>query len=303
MGRLDLPLSQNFDVQVTDRACERISGLRDDPFMITCSFNYPHDPNVVPSPYYEAFSPDNIELPANYDTREERFEEEWSRRIVADLGEAVAREFLRIYYASVKLVDDQVGRVLRALDETGRAEDTIVLFTADHGDMAGGHGMIWKSTSSFYDEVVRVPLIVRWPGGLSPQVSSVEAGLTDVMPTLLELAEHPIPGHVQGHSLAPYITGAADPSTAPSYRFSERVPAPAGHARALPDEPHGSFMIRGEGWKYVRYAGGDECLYNLTDDPGEVTNLADTPAVGARKQQLAAALDSWLAETWRPLAD
>lgn len=112
MGRLELPLEKVFDVRVADRTVERMRAIGDKPFMITCSFNYPHDPNVAPSPYYERFSPEAIELPGNFEDTEERFENDWSRRIVADLGEAGVREFLRIYYASVQLIDDQIGPLL-----------------------------------------------------------------------------------------------------------------------------------------------------------------------------------------------
>ena len=320
MGRLDLPPEQNFDVRVTDRTVERLRELGPKPFMVTASFNYPHDPNVVPSPYYEAFSPDEIELPANFGHREPRFEAEWSRQIVADLGDPGAREFLRIYYACVKLVDDQVGRILEALDATGRADDTIVVFTADHGDMAGGHGMVWKSTSTFYDEVARVPLIIRPCGTVSPAnradtgtasgacrgtlergaVSDVPACLTDIPPTLLDLVDRPIPEHVQGHSLAPYLRGEADPARAPAFTFSERVPPNREHTREVRPGTRGSFMVRGGGWKYFVYADGSEFMYDLAADPGEITNLAADPGLGEQKGRLRAELDAWLAETGWP---
>ena len=89
-------------------------------------------------------------------------------RSSTDLGEPGLREFLRIYYASVKLIDDQVGRILRALESRGLLDRTVIVFTADHGDMAGGHGMVWKSNGSFYDEIVRVPLLIRYPACSSP---------------------------------------------------------------------------------------------------------------------------------------
>ena len=86
MGRLKLPLEKNFDVRVADTAIERIGALGDQPFMITCSFNAPHDPNVVPSPYYEMFDPAQIELPANRTCANRGFEKSWSRQMVAGLA-------------------------------------------------------------------------------------------------------------------------------------------------------------------------------------------------------------------------
>ena len=300
MGRLELGVEENFDYQVADKVIDRLGSLGEDPFMITCSFNYPHDPNLVPSPYYEEFSPDEIQLPVNFNQREGRFEEERSRRVVADLGEAGAREFMRIYYGCVRMVDDQVGRILAALDASDRSDNTIVVFTADHGDMVGGHGMVWKSTKSFYDEVTQVPLLIRYPGKIQPGRLEVAAGLVDLMPTLLDLVGHPIPDGVQGHSLAPYLLGERDPGDAPPYAYSERVDANPGNTRTLQPGTPGAFMVRGRGWKYVLYPDGEEFLYNLTDDPGETINLAANPDFTDRKSEMNRELESWLLRTDYP---
>ncbi len=136
--------------------------------------------------------------------REQRFEGDWSRQVVADLGEPALREFLRLYYAAVALIDDQVGRILDALDRSGAADDTLVFFLADHGDMAGGHGLVWKSTGAFYDEVVRVPLLVRYPGRIPAGASAGPACLTDLLPTILDYTASAAPGRRRarrcGHS-------------------------------------------------------------------------------------------------------
>jgi arylsulfatase A-like enzyme len=299
MGRLKLPLEQCFDVQVADLTCRRLKALEDSkaPSMVTCSFIWPHDPNVVPSPYYEAFDPQKLELPENRDVREERFEKNWSREIVRELGETGLREFLRIYYGMVKLIDDQVGRILKTLDETGKTDDTIIIFTADHGDMMGGHGMVWKSTSSFYEEVVRVPLLVRYPRKFRSQLSELAVDSTDFMATLLELAGHPVPEQSQGQSLVPFLTGERDVSGARQYTFSERVrPNPQGRRKVMPGTK-GAFMVRGKGWKFIRYDDGREYLYNLIEDAGETENLADDPKYRSRRKELAAEMDKWLART------
>jgi arylsulfatase A-like enzyme len=297
MGRLQLPLSQNFDVRVADKTIERITALRDRPFMITCSFNAPHDPNVVPSPYYEMFDPAKIKLPANRNVIESRFAKDWGRQVVADLGEPGLREFLRIYYASIKLVDDQVGRVLKALESSGQLDRTIIVFTADHGDMAGGHGMVWKSTGAFYDEIVRIPLLVRYPRAFKPQRCDLAADLTDIMPTLLELTGQPIPPSVEGQSFVPYLTGRRDPSQARRYSFCERIIGNKENTRKLSPSPKGSFAVRGQGWKYIRYVDGTEFLYHLAADPGETVNEASNPAHQSRKQEMIAALKAWQHQT------
>lgn len=293
MGRLDLPLEETFDYMVASRAAQAIAAAGGSPFMITCSFNWPHDPNVVPSPYYEMFDPDEIELPGNWHARERRHDGQWSRQVVADLGEAGAREFMRVYYAMVKLVDDQVGRVLDALDRSGRADDTIVLFTADHGDMCGGHGMVWKSTDAFYEEVARVPFLMRYPRAIDAgQVPGAPCSLVNVMPTLLELAEHVVPPAIHGRSLAPLLHGEADHGD--QVVFSERIPVNAAHTRRPVRVDQGSYMIRQGDWKYCRYADGDEVLFNLRDDPAEVSNLAANPAHRGAVDSLRQRLEAFL---------
>jgi len=299
-GRLEFPLQLVFDVRVAESTVERLKAASSQPWMVTCSFNYPHDPNVVPSPYYESFAPEKIPLPSNFGRLEARFAGDWSRRLVEDTGEAGIRELLRIYHASVRLVDDQVARVLGALEQTGQSEDTIVVFSSDHGDMAGGHGMFWKSTSSFYDEVARIPLIIRFPGRIKPGRSGIAASQVDLMPTLLDLAGQKIPAQVQGHSLAPYLTGECSPAKAPVYSFCERVAANREHLRKIAPGTPGSFMIRGGGWKYVRYADNEEFLYDLKKDPGETANLTGSRSHQSRKVDLRRELEAWLVRTGYP---
>ena len=297
MGRLTLPLEQNFDVRVADKTIERIQSLSGKPSMITCSFNAPHDPNVVPSPYYEMIDPAEIRLPSNRSVREARFERSWSRQMVTGLGETGLREFLRVYYASVKLIDDQVGRILAALEQSGQLDRTVVVFTADHGDMAGGHGMAWKSNGSFYDEIVLVPLLIRYPPLFEPQASGLAVDLTDLMPTLLEIVARPVPDQAQGQSLVPYLTGRRDVADARPYSFGERVRANRENTRTRLPGAAGSFMVRGQGWKYVRYSSGDEYLYHLATDPGETENLAKRPNALPQKNRMIAALKAWQQRT------
>ena len=294
IGRLDFPLEQTFDCMTAQKTLAAIRHNNSAPFMITCSFNYPHDPNVVPSPYYDMFDPNEIELPGNFEAIEQHYRPQWSRKIVADLGEPGVREFMRVYYASVKLIDDQVGRILEALDRKKLADNTIVLFTADHGDMCGGHGMVWKSTDAFYEEVVRVPLIVRYPSEVRQQTMDMPCNIVDIMPTLLDFAGQPTPDHVEGVNLAPYLRGERSSEQALSYTYSERLSSNPEHTREVPDFSRGSYMIRGCEWKYCRYANGEEMLFDLKNDPGETRNLASDAHHKQTKKMLSGRLDEWL---------
>lgn len=295
IGRLEMPVERTFDYQVAQRGIDAVAASGDRPFMVTCSFNWPHDPNVVPSPYYEMFDPDSLELPANFESCEAFLAGDWSRQTVLELGEPLVREFLRIYYACVKMIDDQVGRLLAALDAAGKADDTLVIFTADHGDMAGGHGMVWKSTSAFYDELVRVPRLMRLPGRMpAGLVSDAVTSHVDIMPTVGELAGVAIPAGRHGRSLVGLLSGEGD-GEAPQYSFCERIDAHPLHLREVLPDRRACWMVRGGGWKYAdtRAFGGGEALYDLAGDPGETVNLADDPARTAMKAQLQDVLLRW----------
>jgi arylsulfatase len=172
------------------------------------------------------------------------------------------------YYAMIKLVDDQVGRMLEALDASGQRHNTVVIFMSDHGEMLGDHGLIQKGCR-FYEGLVRVPLILSWPGNFSAGLrSDALVELLDVMPTLMDLAGEPVPSRVQGRSLLPIVTGTAD---AAQHRDSVRCE----YYDAL-DQPDGTFatMYRDGRYKLSVYHGHDLGeLYDLEADPWEFANL------------------------------
>jgi len=303
-GRFRLGEEDVFDKRVGDRAVNMIKKCsgQQQPFMITAGFNVPHDPYALHSPYYEMFDPDKIELPANHKVLEESFKRDWGRQVVTQMrgpnGEETGlREFMRIYYGAVKFLDDQVGRILTALEETGQIDNTIIIFLADHGDMVGGHGMAWKETRSFYEEVVVIPLIIRYPRLIKPRVNDVPAETLDLMPTILEMLNRPVPAQAEGKSLVPYMTGTKTASDAYPYTFSERVDGhPSGLREVLPDTK-GSFMIRGRGFKYMIYPDGTDYLFDLKKDPGEVADLADKSKYLPVKKEMFAELNAWLERT------
>ena len=281
---------------MASRTVERLRKLDERAFSITCSLMWPHDPNVIPAPYYERTDPAKIEIPANHAVREARFEKDVSRQMMARETDTRMREFLRVYYGTVQMIDEQVGRVLDALEQSGRAANTIVIFTAGHGDMAGGHGMGWKSTSAFYDEIVRIPMIVSWPGHIQPGKTDAATSLADLAPTILELAGERAPASMQGSSLAPALLGRSSAARY-VYGFSERVRANPRRTRSGAATAPAERMIRGDGWKYIVYADGEEFLYHQAEDPGETRNLAGERQAQARKRDPARELQSWVART------
>ena len=188
------------------------------------------------------------------------------------VGGTDSRTLQAAYYAMIKLVDDQLGRILAALEESGQRDNTVVIFTSDHGEMLGDHGLIQKGCR-FYEGLVRVPLIFSWPAVFPAGLRSdglVE--LLDKAPTLLELAGLGVPERMQGRSLLPILKGAADPAV---HRDSVRCE----YYNAL-EMPNRSFatMYRDECYKLVIYHGHD-CgeLYDLQEDPEEFENMWDEP--------------------------
>jgi len=301
MGRLDLPLDQIFDVRTVDRTVECIRAPRSGPFLVTCSMNYPHDPNVVPAPYDTRFEPSDDLVPENHEAMEPRFEREWSHAVVRDLGAVGLREFLRLYYGAVRLIDDQLGRVLDALDDAGLRDNTVVVFVADHGDMAGSHRMVWKSTSAFYEDVSRVPLIVSAPGGRRGAVVATPVSLVDIHPTLLELTGAGSPSGSHGVSLAGVVLEGAEKPGAP-FAFCERMQPHSERRRAVEPGRRGAWMVRAQDAKLVVYPDGEEMMYDLANDSGENRNVAQEPTYAARKRELHDALREWHASTDYPSA-
>ena len=192
-----------------------------------------------------------------------------------------ARTLQAAYYAMLELIDDQVGRMLDALRDSGQADDTLVLFTSDHGEMLGDHGLIQKGCR-FYEGLVRVPLILAWPDTIRRGlVSDSLVELTDLAPTLLQAAGAPVPEWMQGRSLLPLASGDADPR-----RHRDAVLCEYFDALDAPDATRAT-MYRERRYKLVVYHGhGLGELYDLEQDPGEFDNLWDDPAHAALKADL-----------------
>ncbi|MGH2557991.1 MAG: sulfatase-like hydrolase/transferase [Thermomicrobiales bacterium] len=300
MGRLLWPEEMTYDHRVTTKAiqCIEQAVASDQPFTVTCSLNNPHDPNVVPDPYYHMFDPDEISLPASFGFCEERHRDSLSWQLATRLGEAGVREFLRIHYAQVAMTDAQIERLLATLDRCGIANDTLVLFVGDHGDMVGGHGMIWKSTEAFYDELVRVPLVMRWPGWLTPGRDSRCVSLVDVMPTLLEAAGVGEYDPVHGQSLL-----GSTSADWPSYAVTQRFVGHDSTSRHVSSEDRMSIMIRTPTHKFVRYHDGAEEFYDLASDAGELVNLASNRGGAGERHLLLSQLTGWMRQTAHPHHD
>ena len=268
----------------------------DVPFFHRTDFLGPHHPYVVPEPYASMYDPDEIELPDSYaetfDGKPQVHENYVDYRGVAGFDRETWAEVIAANRGFMALIDDQVGRMLDALDELGLTEDTVVVHAADHGDFVGGHRQFNKGPL-MYDDTYHVPLQVRWPGVVeSGSIDDVPVRLHDLMPTFLDVCDAPIPDGLDARSLRPLLEG-------------ER---PDDWPDAVVSEYHGDEfglytqrMVHTGDHKYVFNSPDVDELYDLRDDPAELQNLIEHPDFEAVRRDLRERLVDWMHETDDPL--
>lgn len=279
-----------------DWVLERFSRKRDRPFFLAVGFFRPHTPYTSPKPYFDLYNP--AEMPVITDIAADQQDIPAPglasyKREQDKLTDDLRRECIRAYYASVTFMDAQVGKVLTALEKHGLADNTIVVFTSDHGYHLGEHGL-WQKQSLF-EESARVPLIIAAPGLARPgSAVSTPVGLVDLAPTLLELAGVKAPENLQGQSLVPMLK---DPTTVGrGWALSQVARGGRNNARAF----YG-YSLRTPRWRYTEWGVNGEHgreLYDHEQDPRELTNLAGLPAhaqtVATLSGQLQAAVQTTL---------
>ena len=282
----------------SEKAIEFMRTDHSSPWMLTVNIYDPHPPFNPPPRYREMFDPDQMPGPLFRETdlaqqeklRKVDFQSEARKADNLDIDNrfgpterrADARTLQAAYYSMIKLIDDQLGRMLMALEETGQRRNTAIIFTADHGEMLGDHGLIQKGCR-FYEGLVRVPLIVSWPEQVNEGVvSPALVELMDLAPTVLELAGMRAQSAMDGQSLLPLLKGQASPD-----RHREFVRCEYFDALQRPDASYAT-MYRDDRYKLVVYHGHDLGeLYDLHDDPGEFDNLWDKSAFQSLKGELA----------------
>lgn len=195
-----------------------------------------------------------------------------------------ARMVKACYYAMIEQIDEQLGRIISVLKETGQYENTIIVFTSDHGELLGDHGLIYKGCR-FYEGLTHVPLIISWPAAVTANVAShALVELVDLAPTLLEAAGETVPAYMQGTSLLPLLQGRADSDHHKDSVISEYHGAVGGPA--MPDQTHGFMYFDGR-YKVCIYEGHDVGeIYDLDADPGEFCNLWFAPEHSELKADL-----------------
>ena len=272
------------------------------PFFAFCSFVDPHHPFDPPEPYASMYDPDKLEPPPY---TEGELEDKPPHFMTARTARGFSNEkydYRRLtphdwgrvkaaYYGMITLIDDNIGRILQALEEKGIEDDTLVLFTSDHGELLGDHGLLFKGPFH-YDSIIKAPMIIKWPGVI-PKGSrySQVTEHADIMPTLLEYAGIRPPYGVQGASMAPVLRG--DKGAGKEYAMTEFNCYDWGLSVKT---------LTGRDYKITYYAGesyGE--LFDRAADPGEIKNLWDDEAYRDVKASMLKKLMDRIIETEDPL--
>lgn len=268
------------------------AGQGDRPFFIRWDPSEPHLPNLVPEPYASLYPagqispwpsfPDSLEGKPYIQKQQLR---NWglSGWRWAEWAPIVAR-----YLGQITLLDHQIGRVLAVLAELGLAEETLVIYTSDHGDLCGAHGMIDKHFV-MYEDVVRVPLLMRWPGkiGTNQLSEAFICSALDLAATFCEGAGLEPPSTFKGQSLLPIACQGVEGSR------SDIFASYHGGQFGL----YSQRMVRDRRWKYIWNATAEDELYDLETDPGELRNLAQDDQAAPELERLRARLMEWLEAT------
>lgn len=282
-------LQIDYDDEVEYRGAQKLYDLArapaDAPFFLTVSFTHPHPPFVALQRHWDLYRDEDVApprvAPIPFDQLDEH--SRWLHVAHAQDLYTVSQDQVqrarRAYYGMVSYVDEKIGRVLDVLHETGLADDTVVVFCGDHGEMLGERGMWFKQC--FFEWSARVPLMVSWPKRFAPRRVAAHVSLVDLLPTFLALAEAPAEpvDALDGTSLLPLLEGASDGaerSVVAEYS-SEGVCA-------------ASRMLREGRWKYIFTHGLPPMLFDLQADPDELDNLARRPDHAADEARLHARL-------------
>ena len=255
-------------------------GGSDQPFFAYVSFTAPHDPRMPPGEYAKMYDPGDIPLPANF-LPQHPFFTGWMTGRDEQLAPwprtpGVIRQQIAAYYGMISHMDHQIGRILDALEQTGQAENTVIVYAADHGLALGSHGLLGKQ--NLYEHSMGTPLIFTGPGIPDGESSDALVYLHDIYPTLCELAGAEVPEAVGGKNLASIWRGDTRKVRDTLFTAYEDV------MRA----------VRGERWKLIRYPHINKTqLFDLRRDPHERYNLADDPRFQGRIKKMMGLLRDW----------
>jgi choline-sulfatase len=291
-GVAEITNQLEYDDEVAFHAIRRLYDYarfeRDAPLLLCVSFSHPHDPYVARQRFWDLYDDDEIDLPAAPDLPADPHSRRLWRDCAMDevvITEDDVRASRHGYYANLSYVDEKIGEVLAAFESCGLADNAVVIFLSDHGDLLGEHGLFYKM--SFREHASRVPLIVSAPGRFGGRRVTEPVSLMDVLPTVADLARPGLSSElarsVDGHSLVPLLEGVPESAdaTAVAEYLAESALAPM-------------VMLRRERWKFIHTPSDPDQLFDLEEDPLELVNLAGE----AEHRDLVAGFRAEVAERW-----
>jgi len=295
-------VEDSYTAFLTNELIKYLSVRTDRPWFAHLSYLAPHPPFVVPEPYHAMYDPADVPKPVRAATVEREAAQHpyldytihnqsgWGLRYDhksknnLELSDTDVLQARATYFGIMSEVDFHIGRLLEFLKETSAYDNTLVLFTSDHGEQLGDHWQFAKYI--YFDQSFHIPLIVRDPrapaqNARGRQVDAFTENV-DVMPTILDSLEVPVPSQCDGESLTPFCHGEtpADWREEAHWEFDFRrtIDANGNSALGLKPDQCAVNVIRGERYKYIHFTALPPLLFDLIEDPGEFTNLAEDPA-------------------------
>lgn len=309
-----VPAELSDTAYFTDAALRYLKGVGKRPFFLHLGYWRPHPPFVASAPYHAMYRPEDMTGPVRAATPEIEAQQhplldfylrktansgffQGAEGFAAELSEDEIRQMRATYFGMMTEIDDCLGKVFAELDETGKWDETLIIFTSDHGEQLGDHHLLGKV--GYFDESFRVPLIVKDPRR-KDTAGRIEDAFTesiDVMPTILDWLGGEIPRACDGRSLLPLIGGTkpADWRTELHYEFDFRdvyYSEPEKELGVGMDEAS-LCVIQDESYKYVHFATLPPLLFDLKADPHQFTNLAEDPAFAGVVKDYAQKALSW----------
>ncbi len=258
-----------------------------EPFALFLSWGPPHYPwglDNVPGEYAEMFRNAKLPLAPNYSTVGDPYADAWQK--LPPNYDQLVHEWLKVYYAQVANLDWNLGRLLRAVDEAGLADDTVFVFTSDHGEMFGSHGR--QAKLIFYEEAARIPFLMRWPGKIKPGTKTdALLGTPDIMPTLLTMLGLPVPRAVEGKNLSGAALGRSNADNEAAHMQGMGATAAwvdGTEWRALRDHEYTYAIYRRD---------RKELLFDNRQDPFQLKNLVDDRAQATRVKHYRELSERW----------
>lgn len=207
VGEMLLPAEKTMEYSIVDQTIDFIEANKKKTWMATLSLSPPHDPWIVPEPYYSKIAKPlmaKMKIEGNSPEVEQKSSQSW--RVGQTVGEEGIREYMAIYHAQVVMMDDFIGRVLKKLDELKLTDNTLIIFTSDHGDMQGMHGNVGKINNNLYNRLYHTPCIISYPAKIKGgRTLSNPVMHTDFMPTILDYAGITNTQKTDGKSLRPLL--------------------------------------------------------------------------------------------------